>query len=204
MPKEAIKYGEKCLAIDTKLGDNSSDRCLNLIMDLITDRHSLDGNDSTIVSLYEEYLERLKDNVTKRFGWMNSEERQSFWKNMIYVRLIPVLLSGDNLRQDNQRISKLCFNALQLLKGLLLNRDVNFKETVEKSKDSSVKADYQMLVSKRIEFDKNIKEINYNEEKINMLRKEILSIERSLAQKQSCIDNFNKEMQRISGGKNNV
>lgn len=162
MPKEAIKYGEKCLAIDTKLGDNSSDRCLNLIMDLITDRHSLDGNDSTIVSLYEEYLERLKDNVTKRFGWMNSEERQSFWKNMIYVRLIPVLLSGDNLRQDNQRISKLCFNALQLLKGLLLNRDVNFKETVEKSKDSSVKADYQMLVSKRIEFDKNIKEINYN------------------------------------------
>ena len=194
MPKEAIKYGEKCLAIDTKLGDNSSDRCLNLIMDLITDRHSLDGNDSTIVSLYEEYLERLKDNVTKRFGWMNSEERQSFWKNMIYVRLIPVLLSGDNLRQDNQRISKLCFNALQLLKGLLLNRDVNFKETVEKSKDSSVKADYQMLVSKRIEFDENIKEINYNEEKINMLRKEILSIERSLAQKQSCIDNFNKEI----------
>ena len=194
MPKEAIKYGEKCLAIDTKLGDNSSDRCLNLIMDLITDRHSLDGNDSTIVSLYEEYLERLKDNVTKRFGWMNSEERQSFWKNMIYVRLIPVLLSGDNLRQDNQRISKLCFNALQLLKGLLLNRDVNFKETVEKSKDSSVKADYQMLVSKRIEFDKNIKEINYNEEKINMLRKEILSIERSLAQKLSCIDNFNKEI----------
>ena len=80
MPKEAIKYGEKCLAIDTKLGDNSSDRCLNLIMDLITDRHSLDGNDSTIVSLYEEYLERLKDNVTKRFGWMNSEERQSFWE----------------------------------------------------------------------------------------------------------------------------
>lgn len=158
MPKEAIKYGEECLAIDTKLGDNSSDRCLNLIMGLITDRHSLDGNDSTIVSLYEEYLERLKDNVTKRFGWMNSEERQSFWKNMIYVRLIPVLLSGDNLRQDNQRISKLCFNALQLLKGLLLNRDVNFKETVEKSKDSSVKADYQMLVSKRIEFDKNIKE----------------------------------------------
>lgn len=120
MPKEAIKYGEECLAIDTKLGDNSSDRCLNLIMGLITDRHSLDGNDSTIVSLYEEYLERLKDNVTKRFGWMNSEERQSFWKNTIYVRLIPVLLSGDNLRQDNQRISKLCFNALQLLKGLLL------------------------------------------------------------------------------------
>lgn len=78
MPKEAIKYGEECLAIDTKLGDNSSDRCLNLIMGLITDRHSLDGNDSTIVSLYEEYLERLKDNVTKRFGWMNSEERQSF------------------------------------------------------------------------------------------------------------------------------
>ena len=194
MPKEAIKYGEKCLAIDTKLGDNSSDRCLNLIMDLITDRHSLDGNDSTIVSLYEEYLERLKDNVTKRFGWMNSEERQSFWKNMIYVRLIPVLLSGDNLRQDNQRISKLCFNALQLLKGLLLNRDVDFKETVEKSKDRSIKADYQMLVSKRIEFDKNIKEINYNEEKINMLRKEILSIERSLAQKLSCIDNFNKDI----------
>ena len=85
MPKEAIKYGEECLAIDTKLGDNSSDRCLNLIMGLITDRHSLDGNDSTIVSLYEEYLERLKDNVTKRFGWMNSEERQSFWKNMIYA-----------------------------------------------------------------------------------------------------------------------
>lgn len=78
MPKEAIKYGEECLAIETKHGDNSSDRCLDLIMGLITDRHSLDGNDSTIVSLYEEYLERLKDNVTKRFGWMNSEERQSF------------------------------------------------------------------------------------------------------------------------------
>lgn len=160
MPKEAIKYGEECLAIETKLGDNSSDRCLNLIMGLITDRHSLDGNDSTIVSLYEEYLQRLKDNVTKRFGWMNSEERQSFWKNMIYARLLPVLLSGDNLRQDNQRISKLCFNAIQLLKGLLLNRDVDFKETVEKSKDSSIKADYQMFVSKRIEFDDKMKRIN--------------------------------------------
>lgn len=194
MPKEAIKYGEECLAIETKLGDNSSDRCLNLIMGLITDRHSLDGNDSTIVSLYEEYLQRLKDNVTKRFGWMNSEERQSFWKNMIYVRLIPVLLSGDNLRQDNQRISKLCFNAIQLLKGLLLNRDVDFKETVEKSKDSSIKADYQMFVSKRIEFDDKMKRINYKEENIDALRKEILKIERSLAQKLSCIDKFNKDI----------
>lgn len=194
MPKEAIKYGEECLAIDTKLDDNSSDRCLNLIMGLITDRHSLDGNDSTIVSLYEEYLERLKDNVTKRFGWMNSEERQSFWKNMIYDRLLPVLLSGDNLRQDNQRISKLCFNALQLLKGLLLNRDVNFKETVEKSKDSSIKADYQMLVSKRIEFNDKLKRINYKEENIDVLRKEILKIERSLAQNLSCIDKFNKDI----------
>lgn len=194
MPKEAIKYGEECLAIETKLGDNSSDRCLNLIMGLITDRHSLDGNDSTIVSLYEEYLQRLKDNVTKRFGWMNSEERQSFWKNMIYARLLPVLLSGDNLRQDNQRISKLCFNAIQLLKGLLLNRDVDFKETVEKSKDSSIKADYQMFVSKRIEFDDKMKRINYKEENIDVLRKEILKIERSLAQKLSCIDKFNKDI----------
>ena len=194
MPEEAIEFAEECLAIETKLGDNSSDRCLNLIIGLIIDRQSVDSNDSTIVSLYEEYLDCLKDNVMTRFGWMNSEERQSFWKNMIYDRLLPVLLGEDNLRKDNQQFSKLCFNALQLLKGLLLNRDVDFKETVEKSKDPSIKADYQMLVSKRIEFNDKMKRINYKEENIDVLRKEILKIERTLAQKLSCIDKFNKDI----------
>ena len=122
MPEEAIEFAEECLAIETKLGDNSSDRCLNLIIGLIIDRQSVDSNDSTIVSLYEEYLDCLKDNVMTRFGWMNSEERQSFWKNMIYDRLLPVLLGEDNLRKDNQQFSKLCFNALQLLKGLLFGK----------------------------------------------------------------------------------
>lgn len=77
---------------------------------------------------------------------------------------------------------------------MLLNRDIDFKETVEKSKDPSIKADYQMLVSKRIEFNDKVKKINYKEENIDVLRKEILKIERSLAQKLSCIDKFNKDI----------
>lgn len=191
---EAIKYGEEWLAINTKFGDNSSLRCLLLVNGLIKDRLSVDSNDSTIVSLYGDYLERLKDYVIKRFGWMNSEERQSFTKDMIESMLMSDLLAEENLKKNDPPLNKLCFNALQLIKGLLLNRDVDFRGAVEHSKDSSIKTDYQMLVSKRIEFDKRVKEINYNGEEINMLRKEILSIERSLAQKLSCIDNFNKEI----------
>ena len=53
MPEEAIEFAEECLAIENKLGDNSSDRCLNLIIGLIIDRQSVDSNDSTIVSLFE-------------------------------------------------------------------------------------------------------------------------------------------------------
>lgn len=96
---EAIKYGEEWLAINTKFGDNSSLRCLLLVNGLIKDRLSVDSNDSTIVSLYGDYLERLKDYVIKRFGWMNSEERQSFTKDMIESMLMSDLLAEENLKK---------------------------------------------------------------------------------------------------------
>lgn len=194
MYKEAIKYDEESLSIFKKLGDYSSDEWLISMKGLLYDRFSVDSNDSTIVSLYTDYLERLKDNVIHKFGWMTSEERHFFWEEKGHFDIIHVLLKEDYLRKNNSQINELCYNSLLLLKGLLLNCDIDYRVAIEKSADSSIKADYQKLVSKRIEFDDIVKRNNYDEQKIDYLSKEIIKIERSLAQKLLCIDNFNKDI----------
>lgn len=50
-------------------------------------------------------------------------------------------------------MNKLCFNALQILKGMLINSDVDFRKAIEKS-GNLIKKDYQKIMTKRIELEK--------------------------------------------------
>lgn len=193
MYKEANMYNEESLAIYTKAGEYSTDECLNIIRREISDRLSFNSKDSTIVYLYEDYLARLKDNVIGRFVWMNSEERSNFSKEFIENSVINILLKEDNLRKNDPRMNKLCFNALQILKGILINTDVYFRKAIEKS-GNLIKKDYQKIMTKQIELEKNIKKNNRNDAKLDTQRKEIQKLERFLAQEVSNIDYFSNEI----------
>ena len=193
MYKDAIMHNEESLAIYAMAGDYSTDECLNIIKREISDRVSINSDDSTIVYLYEDYLARLKDNIKDHFVWMNSKERSDFLKEKIEENIIKILLKEDNLRKNNPRINKMCFNALQLLKGILINCDIDFRKTIEKS-DNSIKTDYQKIISKRIELEKNIRKMSRNNEKLETQNKEIRRLERFLAQDVLRSTFFNNEI----------
>lgn len=194
MFEDANMYNEQSLALFTKAGDYSTDECLNIIMREISDRLSSNRKDSGIVYLFEDYLARLKDNVIEHFAWMNSEERCNFARKKIENNVISILLNEDNLRKNDPRINKLCYNALLLLKGLLLNSDIDFRKAIEKSNISSIKTDYQKLISKRVELEKFIKQKNHEDVKYDTQRKEILRSERFLAQDVISIDYFSNKI----------
>lgn len=193
MYKDAIMHNEESLAIYAMAGDYSTDECLNIIKRERSDRVSINSDDSTIVYLYEDYLARLKDNIKDHFVWMNSKERSDFLKEKIEENIIKILLKEDNLRKNNPRINKMCFNALQLLKGILINCDIDFRKTIEKS-DNSIKTDYQKIISKRIELEKNIRKMSRNNEKLETQNKEIRRLERFLAQDVLRSTFFNNEI----------
>ena len=138
-----------------------------------------------------QYIEEQRNNTIKRFKWMTSEERSSYWKKNMINSFESLSVTAGMYR----RFAPLFYDLTLFSKGLLLSMEMELRDILKKQGDRSIISIYNTWVNTKISIDKiSDTDALYDEKELLRLTQVADSLERELTLKSKEFGDFSNQL----------
>ena len=189
---EAIKLGTQAMEINKKtLGEEHPDYARTVSN--LANHYFKTGKYDEATMLFEQTYKRYESIILKTFAYLTTQERSNFWNT--YSNFFNINLLYYAKEQPNSTLKKMAYDGQVLIKGLLLNAELEIQNLIEQQGNEQLKEMYYKITQDRKKLDE-LYQISPDKRTMNAdsLQKKINNAERLLIKSSKELGDYTKNL----------
>lgn len=186
----AIKYSKQAYEIQAAvLGERHPDNVINLFN--IAAFYDLNAQTDTMQMYYSKAIRLQSEHIKHNFSHLSTAGREMYWSTKRDIFNVATIYAY--MHHDNDSLLRDAYNACLLTKGILLNSEVDFRETLLLSGNTELLEKYNKLgaMVKRLE---TLSQEEIDNGEADRMQQQITRLEREVMRESKLFGDFTENM----------